>query len=155
MIIDFHTHICPDKVAMKMEEKVKEALGDTMPFCGPITYSGLLNHMEKCEIEKAVTFCVADREKAVRPANDFVISVADNKKIIGFGTIVPDMKDAVGEVKRIEMEGIKGIKFHSLFQDITPFNEKLYPIFEEMGENIIAINPSTSTFFFSRFLILI
>ena len=139
MIIDFHTHIFPEKVAMKVEAKVKEAFGAKVPFCGPMTIRGLLDYMERCGIGKAVTFCVAEKIQAVKPANDFVISVTDNQKIIGFGTILPDMEDAVGEVKRIKKKGIKGIKFHSLFQDICAYDEGLFTIYEEMGENMIAL----------------
>ncbi len=139
MIIDFHTHIYPDKIAKKVEAKAKNALGDKIQFFGPMSLSGLLEYMEKCRIDKAVAFCVSDKPETVILANDFIISVTDNHKIIGFGTILPQLENAVDEVKRIKDLGLKGIKFHSIFQNVGAYDEKLFPIYEEMTDKMIAL----------------
>lgn len=138
MIIDVHTHIYPDKIAEKVMEGLKAGTEGRIPFCGPMTLSGLLHHMERCGIKAAVTFCVAERAKVVKPANDFIINVTDNKRIIGFGTILPEVEDSRGEIRRLKEKGIKGIKFHPLFQDLGAYDERLFPIYEEMGEEMIA-----------------
>jgi hypothetical protein len=138
MIIDVHTHIYPDKIAGKVEEGLKTERGNKIPLCGPMTLGGLFNHMKRCGIEIALTFCVAEREKVVKSANDFIIGVTDNKRIIGFGTILPDVDDPRGEIRRLKEKGIKGIKFHSLFQELGAYDERLFPVYEEMGEEMIA-----------------
>ncbi|MFH1032024.1 MAG: amidohydrolase family protein [Chloroflexota bacterium] len=136
MIIDFHSHICPDKIAVKVDAKMK---ADNVYLCGSFTLQGLKSHMTQCGIDKIVTFCVAEKAQVVKPSNDFIISITDNKKIIGFGTILPDFEDPAGEIKRLKSKGIKGIKFNSLYQDIRPCDENLFPIYEEMAEDMIAM----------------
>lgn len=133
-MIDSHTHVFPDKIAPKVAEKLRSEVGDKIPLTGDFTLRDLKAYMEKCGIEAVVTFCVAERPKVVTAANDFLISIMDNQRIIGFGTILPDMEDPVGEVRRIRGKGIKGVKFHSLFQPLGAGDENLSPIYGEMAK---------------------
>ncbi|HSR12741.1 MAG TPA: amidohydrolase, partial [Thermodesulfobacteriota bacterium] len=111
-MIDSHTHIYPDKIAAKVAAGIK----GHFPLQGDFTLGDLKGYMKRYGIEAVVTFCVADRPQAVAAANDFLIGITDNRTIFGFGTILPGMDDPVAEVKRIHARGLKGIKFHSLFQ---------------------------------------
>jgi hypothetical protein len=132
VIIDSHTHIYPDKIALKVVETARTHLGENFPFIGDFTLANLRNVLKENGIGAAVSFCVADRPKIVKSANDFVIEVSDNKEIYGFGTIHPDMEDPVGEVRRIREKGLKGVKFHSLFQLFGAADKRLLPIYAEM-----------------------
>jgi predicted TIM-barrel fold metal-dependent hydrolase len=70
----------------------------------------------------------------VGAANNFLIEINDNQTLFSFGTILPNMEDPVGEVRRIKGKGIKGIKFHSLFQPIRARDENLFPIYGAMAQ---------------------
>jgi predicted TIM-barrel fold metal-dependent hydrolase len=132
MIIDAHTHVYPDKIALKVAESARAHLGEAVPFIGDFTLADLKNVLKGCGIDAAITFCVAEKPKIVRSANDFLIEATDNKTIFGFGTIHPDMEEPVTEVRRLREKGLKGIKFHSLFQLAGAADERLLPIYEEM-----------------------
>jgi predicted TIM-barrel fold metal-dependent hydrolase len=129
-MIDSHTHIYPDKIAAKVAATVR----DVFPLAGDFTLKDLKAYMKRCGIEAVVTFCVAERPEVVVSANNFLIEINDNQTIFSFGTILPDMKDPVGEVKRIKEKGIKGIKFHSVFQPIRGGDENLFPIYDAMAK---------------------
>ena len=129
-MIDSHTHIYPDKIAAKVAATVR----DVFPLAGDFTLKDLKAYMKRCGIEAVVTFCVAERPEVVVSANNFLIEINDNQTIFSFGTILPDMKDPVGEVKRIKEKGIKGIKFQSVFQPIRGGDENLFPIYDAMAK---------------------
>jgi predicted TIM-barrel fold metal-dependent hydrolase len=133
-MIDTHTHIFPDKIAHKAAQWFRAAVGDALYLSGDFTLKDLKAYMKRCQVEAVVTFCMAERPEVVVPANDFLIEIMDNQTIFGFGTILPTMEDCVGEVRRIKEKGIKGIKFHSLFQPLRARDENLFPIYEAMME---------------------
>jgi len=133
-MIDTHTHIYPDKIAPKIVGKLRSEYRNAIPLSGDFTLSDLKAYMARFGIEAVVTFCVAERPQVVAPANDFLIKIMDQKSIFSFGTILPDMEDAEGEIIRIKEKGIKGIKFHSLFQPLAAGDENLFPIYDTMAK---------------------
>ena len=132
-MIDAHTHIFPDKIAPKIVENMKADPGNQIPLSGDFTLKDLKAYMARCCVEAVFTFCVAERPKVVPSANDFLISINDDRTIFSFGTILPDLEDPVAEVRRIRERGLRGIKFHSLFQPIGAGDENLLSIYEEMS----------------------
>ena len=133
-MIDTHTHIFPDKIASKVAERFRAWIGDAIALSGDFTLGDLRSYMKRCNIEAVITFCVAERPEVVAQANNFLLEIMDNRTIFSFGTILPSMKDPVGEVRRIHEKGIKGIKFHSLFQPIRAGDENLFLIYEAMDK---------------------
>ena len=133
-MIDTHTHIFPDKIASKVAERFRAWIGDAIALSGDFTLGDLRSYMKRCNIEAVITFCVAERPEVVVQANNFLLEIMDNRTIFSFGTILPSMKDPVGEVRRIHEKGIKGIKFHSLFQPIRAGDENLFLIYEAMDK---------------------
>ena len=113
-MIDTHTHIFPDKIASKVTESFRAWIGEAAALSGDFTLGDLRSYMKRCDVEAVITFCVAERPEVVTPANNFLLEIMDNRTIFSFGTVLPTMKDPVGEVRRIHEKGIKGIKFHSL-----------------------------------------
>lgn len=138
-MIDTHTHIFPDKIAPKIVENMRADSRNQIPLSGDFTLKDLKAYMARCGVEAVITFCVAERAKAVPTANDFLIGITDHRTIFGFGTILPDLEDPAAEVRRIRERGLRGIKFHSLFQPIGAGDENLLSIYEEMaGTGMIA-----------------
>ena len=133
-MIDTHTHIFPDKIASKVAERFRAWAGNATALSGDFTLKDLRSYMKRCDVEAVVTFCVAERPEVVAQANNFLLEIMDHKTIFSFGTILPSMKDPVGEIRRIHEKGIKGIKFHSLFQPIRARDENLFLIYEAMDK---------------------
>lgn len=133
-MIDTHTHVFPDKVAPKVVEMFRTTIGDAIALTGDFTLKDIKAYMRRCGIEAVVSFCVAERPEVVASANNFLIQISDNRTVFGFGTILPNIEDPVGEVKRIKEGGLKGIKFHSLFQPIRAKDENLLPIYDTMAK---------------------
>ena len=117
-MIDTHTHLFPDKIAPKIVENMRADAANQIPLSGDFTLKDLKAYMARCGVEAVFTFCVAERAKVVPSANDFLISINDQRTIFSFGTILPDLENPVAEVRRIRERGLRGIKFHSLFQPI-------------------------------------
>jgi predicted TIM-barrel fold metal-dependent hydrolase len=125
-IIDCHTHAFPDKIAPKIIES-NRALGFE-PF-GTGTMSDLARQIAGTRIAFCVVVAVATLPRLVEPANRWLLQ---NKKqnMVGFGTIHPDFKNYKDEIRFIRKTGAKGVKFSSLFQNFSPDEDRLYPIYE-------------------------
>jgi predicted TIM-barrel fold metal-dependent hydrolase len=137
MIIDFHTHIFPDKIAGAVLDNTFKALG--LPAIAPGTEQGLRDHMRKSGVDLAIVLAVSPDARLVQKTNDWISSLCDDQ-VQFFGTIHPDLEDWAGELKRLKERGVKGIKFNSLLQGIRPDDPKLFPIYEWMGqEGMIAL----------------
>ncbi len=134
MIINCHAHIYPDKIAKAVEENITKRIG---PLYSSFKVSSLMEDMEKLGIAVTLGFCIAERAKVVGACNDFVISLLGNKKLVPFGTLLPDLENYKEEIQKLKQHGVKGIKLSSIFQNLYPDEERMLPMYQEMGEDII------------------
>ena len=111
MIIDFHTHVYPDKIA----ERTTRALGnaaDVEAYTNG-TLNGLLESMSKANIDKCVVLPVNTRAGQFDTITKFAESINDNNdNLISFGGIHPDDEDTDGKLSYLKDHGFKGIKIH-------------------------------------------
>lgn len=118
MIIDFHTHIFPDKIAARTIEALEAKAGLTASTDG--TLKGLLSSMEAAEVDLSVILPVVTKTSQFETINTFAASV--NEKYAGtllsFGGIHPDSEDYKGELDRIKALGLRGIKIHPDYQGV-------------------------------------
>lgn len=133
MIIDFHTHTFPDKIAKSTIEKLKSA-SHTKAFTDG-TENELLKSMLSCGISKSIVLPVATNPDKIPHIND--ISAKKNKdgKLIYFASMHPDFDGAKEEIKRIKTLGIKGIKLHPVYQNIDFDDIRTLRILEYAEEN--------------------
>lgn len=132
MIIDFHAHIYPAKIA----EKASKAIGDF--YDTTMLYNGLSEELlasgSKIGVTKYVVHSVASTPKQVQSINDFIKTEVDaHPEFIGYGTIHPDYEDFENEFKRVVSLGLKGIKVHSEFQKFAIDDAKMDPIYETLS----------------------
>lgn len=119
MIIDFHTHIFPEKIA----EKALKALSDssrTVPYTNG-TYSARTESMKKAGIDYSVNLAVATKANQVEGINNVAIESREKefeKGIINFGAMHVEYTNVKNELKRISDAGIKGIKIHPAFYQL-------------------------------------
>ena len=111
MIIDFHTHVFPDKIA----ERTLQALQsppDVVPHIDG-TINGILNSMKESGIDKSVILPVNTRPGQFDTITKFAKHINDTyDELISFGGIHPDDEDIEDKLRYLKDNGFKGIKIH-------------------------------------------
>ncbi len=120
MVVDFHTHVFPDKIAKKTIDYLAEKGGNT-PFSDG-TVSGLYSALENGFVDVAVALPVLTKPEQFESVLNFVIKINEElsnkeKKIISFGGIHPACEDIKGKLKRVKEAGLKGVKIHPDYQN--------------------------------------
>jgi len=135
MIIDFHIHVFPDKVAPYVIRDLKEK-GDLHAYSDG-TVKGLSAYMDGTALDYVVAMGVAIRPDLVTRTNDWLMGLTD-PRVLPFGSVHPDYPKPADEVERLRQNGIRGIKFHSPFQNFSPDENRMMPIYEAMGDDMVA-----------------
>ena len=119
MIIDFHTHTFPEKLATVAIPKMEQQ-GGIRAFSAA-TESALKASMHTAGIDKSVVLPVATNPLKICSINDISIEKNGKEGLYYFGCMHPNAQDPEAELERIHAAGIKGIKLHPLYQqtDIT------------------------------------
>lgn len=140
MIIDFHTHTFPIKIA----DKALKALSDssrTVPYTDGTVLS-LLNSMDEAGIDISINLSVATKAGQVEALNDAAIAgqveavnnaatIGSEKKIIYFGSMHYEYENVKAELKRLKENGIKGIKIHPAFYQLDICDKRIMNIIYE------------------------
>lgn len=131
MIIDFHTHCFPDKLAPRAMEKLAPDCGARTAFFDG-TADGLLGVMDADGVDAAVVLHIATNPRQQRSVNDFAIELAaQHPRLICFGSVHPEAPDALAELRRLRDAGIKGIKLHPDYQEFFVNEPRVFPIYRE------------------------
>lgn len=128
MIIDFHTHIFPDRIAPRTIAKL-EKIGKTRAFTDG-TQNGLLASMERSGVDVSVVLPVMTSPEQFETVNRFAAQLNEayehkEKRLYSFGGIHPDSPDYKKQLREIQSLGLKGIKLHPDYQE-TFFNDLKY-----------------------------
>ncbi len=120
MLIDFHTHIFPDKIAARTIEALAKS-GNTKPYSDG-TVTGLVKCMERANASVAVALPVLTNPASFDSVNRFAAEVnhsfeGKTRRIISFGAIHPDCEDIEAKMKQLKALGFLGIKLHPEYQD--------------------------------------
>lgn len=118
MIIDFHTHIFPDKIAEKTIESLGRLAGVRAATDG--TLRGLSQSMAETGVDVSLIMPVCTRPEQFENVNMFAYEVNENYggKILSFGGIHPDCEDYKGKLNKIKELGLPGIKIHPDYQKV-------------------------------------
>ena len=126
MIIDFHTHTFPDRIASQALDKLKSA-SHTCPFTDG-TVTGLQASMQKAGIDISLVMPVATNFRQVEHVNDASILInreAGHTGIYSFGCMHPDFERPEEELTRLKSAGVMGIKLHPVYQGVD-FDDARY-----------------------------
>ena len=133
MRVDVHTHVVPEKIAATVLAAITRDLG--FEAIATNTVPDLKAHMRESGVDKSIVLGVVERADQVTRANDWLIGIQDDM-LVPFGAIHPDMEGAADEVARLRQNGIKGIKLHPMMNSFYPDDPKMFPVYEEMGEDM-------------------
>lgn len=114
MIIDFHTHIFPDKIANGAISKL-EGSADVKAYTDG-TLTGLLASMEESEVDYSVILPVVTSPRQFNSINRFAFELKERNNLISFGGIHPETEDYRKELDIIKSYGLKGVKLHPEYQ---------------------------------------
>ena len=132
-IIDFHTHIYPEKIAAK----AVESIGDfySIKMSGEGTSKALIKEGKECGITNYVVHSVAVTAANVTAINNFISAECkEHNEFYGFGTMHADFEDKIGEAKRMAELGLRGIKIHPDTQKYNMDDERMFELYDYMRE---------------------
>lgn len=138
-IINFHTHIYPDKIAEKAALSIGEFYGG-VNMSGNGTVDGLLKEGKAAGVSEYLVHSVAVSERVVNAINDFIIDECKkHSEFHGFGTMHADYENKIDECKRIIDLGLKGIKIHPDTQKFNLDDERMYEFYDYLRQNHIPL----------------
>ncbi|MCR4617036.1 MAG: amidohydrolase family protein [Lachnospiraceae bacterium] len=115
MIIDFHTHTFPDKIAAKAIDKLSHE-AHIVPFRDG-TVNSLITTAKAAGVDLSVILPVATSPEQVSHINDSAHMInTKESSLLSFACIHPDIEDYKKELHRIKELGFKGIKLHPVYQ---------------------------------------
>ena len=138
MIIDFHTHAFPDKIAEKAIEGLITSSSSKYAPATDGTVSDLIRNMDYCGIDKSVVLPVLTKPSQFEKNCEWIKEI-ESDRIIPFGGVHPDTEDYKSEIKTLSSLGIKGIKFHAEFQNFELDSLKMLKIYDFAFENGLII----------------
>lgn len=119
MIIDFHTHIFPEKIAHKTVELLATN-SDIVPYSDG-TVAGLERALHKADADMSVALPVVTRPAQFDSILQFTAQINEDFKyrtprILSFAGIHPACEDIAGKMKQIKELGFLGVKLHPDYQ---------------------------------------
>jgi len=138
MLIDFHTHAFPDKIAGRAISALSYSGGGLEPQTKG-TLQSLKQEMDRDGVDVSVVLSIATNPKQMHNVNDFAIAANRERGIAAFGSVHPDAPDALEELERIHDAGLKGVKLHPEYQCFFVDAERMKPIYRKISQLGLAV----------------
>lgn len=132
MLIDFHTHCFPDKIAKKAVEKLSFASGGLIPHTDG-SLDGLRASMRAGGVDCSVVLNIATNAHQQQSVNDFAATI-NGDGIISFGSVYPRSEDVFEQLEGIKARGLKGVKLHPDYQGFRVDDQMMKPIYRKISE---------------------
>ena len=142
MVIDFHTHVFPDKIAKRTIESLSEK-GGIPPFSDG-SVAGLLDKMQKAGVTLAVNLPVMTSPTQFDSINRFASEInaafaEKEERILSFAGIHPLCGNIEDKMKWIKAQGFLGVKIHPDYQDTYINDEGYLRIFRAAKEEDLIV----------------
>ena len=120
MIIDFHTHVFPEKIASATISALASKSNNKPNTDG--TVNGMIEALKRANADIAVALPVLTKASQFESVLKFACMVNEQfkdekRKIISFAGMHPECEDVDEKMQRIKSLGIKGIKIHPDYQE--------------------------------------
>ena len=133
MLIDFHTHAFPERIAARAVGKLSYDAGGLKPQTEGTAVS-LKKEMARDGVDLSVVLSIATNPAQQSKVNDFAMELDRDPAFRAFGSVHPDAPDALEELERIHAAGLKGIKLHPEYQCFYADDEKMKPIYRKISQ---------------------
>lgn len=138
MLIDFHTHVFPDKIAHNTIAMLKKNMSDVYGIKQDVTYwgdvAGLKASMERSGVDLSVIMPIATKPHQHTTINNFAEEITDNESIISFASLHPYQEDTDETLREIARRGFRGIKLHPDYQGVYADDERFIHIVKKAAE---------------------
>ena len=133
MVIDFHTHAFPERIASRALNSLKVKINVDPNTDG--TTNGLCSKMKEWGIDYSVVCNIATNPAQTTNVNNFAIETNSKMPMLfALGSIHPEFENPESELKRLKSNGIRGIKIHPDYM-LHDIDESCFePIFEICSE---------------------
>lgn len=118
MIIDFHTHTFPAKIAANVLLKLQR-MSRSKPFTDA-TNDGLRRSMEQAGVDVSILLPVMTNTQQVHKLNEAAARTNEHWQetgLLSFGGIHPDTQDYRTELAHMKDIGLRGVKIHPAYQN--------------------------------------
>lgn len=132
MLIDFHTHAFPDKIAGSAIFSLSQKAGGLTALTDGSVHD-LSAKMKNWGVDRFVLLNIATKPRQQTNVNNFAIS-QNGGSVVAFGSVHPDSPDVLSELERIAAAGLLGVKFHPEYQGFRIDDKKAYPLYEKCQE---------------------
>lgn len=126
-IFDMHTHCFPDALAPKALPRLAEI--SQSPYYGNGTYDDLCEKMLAAGCTGAMILHIATKPSQMTSVNNFA-AACQKGNFYCFGSVYPTAENAIEELHRIKLLGLKGIKFHPDYQEFFVNDPAVFPVYE-------------------------
>ncbi len=133
MLIDFHTHAFPEKIAARAVASLSHGSGGMVPQTDG-TLTSLKAAMDQDGVDVSVVLSIATNPRQQHSVNDYAMEMNRDDRIVAFGSVHPDAPDAPEELERIAAAGLKGVKLHPEYQCFYADEERMKPIYRKISE---------------------
>lgn len=132
MVIDFHTHTFPERIAAK-------AIAGIQRNCRSATFAdgtgeGLLASMNRAGIGQCVVLPVATNPEKLTSMNAAAVGSNGKNGMVCFGAMHPLAEDWKQQLESLKAAGIKGIKLHPVYQGVDITDVRYLRILEHCGQ---------------------
>jgi predicted TIM-barrel fold metal-dependent hydrolase len=139
MIIDFHTHAFPEKIAARTIETLiaNTARISDYPMKNHTdgTASGLIAAEKRAGVDLAVVLPIVTNPRHTETVNRVAMETnAKAEGLYSFGSLHPCDPDAVSWLDKLARDGFAGIKLHPEFQDYYADGKEAFEIYRRAAE---------------------
>ncbi len=129
-VIDFHTHIFPDKIAKQTMDALAADSGRYRP-CTDGTLQGLLDSMQRANISASLVANIATKPSQMYPILEYCRQIRSGSihPLVSFhpSNSPEEVEEMLGQAQR---EKIRGVKLHPLYQNFNIDDKWMYGFYE-------------------------
>lgn len=129
MVIDFHTHAFPDKIAERAIASLVKGCENSYIPCTDGTLSNLISNMDDFGVSLSVVQPVITKQSQTESLNLWAKEI-QGERIISFGGLFPHTDDYKRDIDYICSLGLKGIKLHPEYQQFTLNDKNMLKIYD-------------------------
>lgn len=139
MLIDFHSHIFPDRIAQgalkSLSDSIVKYQGVRYPHYTDGTLNGILKSMDQNGVDISVILPIATKPTQTDSIISFAKSI-QGERIASFASLHPEQEDWQSILEGVAEFGFKGIKLHPEYQSFYIDSKRSLEILrkcEELG----------------------
>ena len=133
MLIDFHTHAFPERIAARAVQKLAHDAGGLEPQTDG-TPASLKAQMALDGVDISGVHSISTSPRQQTNMNNFAMELNRDSAFVAFGSVHPDAPDALAELERLHAAGLKGVKFHPEYQHFYADDEKMKPLYRRISQ---------------------